>query len=86
MQNKITSNGPENVVLRNAKWGTWFALGSRKLVNTDDLNSITQFDVIPNPFGEDIYLKLNSNFSQSANLKDYESYWQCGLESKFELI
>lgn len=67
--NKITSSGPENVVLRNAKWGTWFALGSRKLVNIDDINSITQFDVIPNPFGEDIYLKLNSNFSQPANLK-----------------
>lgn len=65
---KIESSGQESVLLNSGKWGTWFALGSRKLVDSKNLESIRSLIVNPNPFHDELVIDLESEDSHLAEL------------------
>ncbi|MBK9272348.1 MAG: M4 family metallopeptidase [Saprospiraceae bacterium] len=83
--NKISSAGPENIILKNAKWGSWFATGNRKLVNAENISTISEISIAPNPFEEGFYLNLDSKMKQSAILKIYEVTGRSVRELSIEL-
>jgi hypothetical protein len=61
---KIASAGSESVLLRGGRWGSWFALGTRKLVNSESLESLSELSVNPNPFGAEFILDVKSEANQ----------------------
>jgi len=73
--NKIQSSGSETVVLRGAKWGVWFADGSRKLtINTTDLSEQLQFAVQPNPCNDYLNVTFASGNDEKIILKIIDVY------------
>ncbi len=65
---KISESGSESVLLRGGRWGSWFALGVRKLVHSESLESLSEFSVNPNPFGSEFVLDMKSDVDQEIRL------------------
>ncbi len=56
--NKLKGTGNTTVLRSNARWGTWFANGTRRLTQTRELDENTQVSIFPNPVGDVLTLSV----------------------------
>lgn len=70
-QDKITPVGDPAILISGftgARWGTWFADGSRVLVGTHEAAQNDQLKVYPNPFSDAVNIILPENLNGTANV------------------
>jgi len=66
---KLTSNGSEKILLPNAKWGSWFAVGTRNLIVNKDIQNLSNLEISPNPFNSNVRIQVNSNQEQKIQIQ-----------------
>ena len=66
---KLTSNGSEKILLQNAKWGSWFAVGTRNLIVNKDIQNLSNLEISPNPFNSNVRIQVNSNQEQKIQIQ-----------------
>lgn len=66
--NKIQSGGNEQLFVSEARWGSFFADGTRVLINTTEIPGITSFVVYPNPVRNRLSLEFESDNSLRGQL------------------
>ncbi|MBP8724573.1 MAG: M4 family metallopeptidase, partial [Saprospiraceae bacterium] len=66
--NKIQSSGNEQLFVSEARWGAFFANGTRKLVETDDQLAFSGITLYPVPFQSDLHVAIDSRRDQEVHL------------------
>jgi len=62
------------ILIENAAWGAWYAIGERDLVDTDDLLSLSnEFSVLPNPSTGRLNLRYSGNKQAETTVKVYDT-------------
>ncbi len=65
------------ILVENATWGVWYAIGERDLVNSDDLLTLsTEFLVLPNPSDGRLNLKYTGTITIETTVKIYDGLGQ----------
>ncbi|MCC6753125.1 MAG: M4 family metallopeptidase [Saprospiraceae bacterium] len=66
--NKIQSSGNEQLFVSEARWGAFYATGTRKLVETDDQQAFSGITLFPVPFLSDLHVAIDSRRDQEVLL------------------
>ncbi len=75
--NKTSGISDAFILIENAIWGAWYAIGERDLVNTDDLLTLsTEFSVLPNPSAGRLNLKYTGTTTIETTVKIYDGLGQ----------
>ncbi len=65
------------ILIENATWGVWYAIGERELVDTDDLLTLsTEFSVLPNPSAGRLNLRYSGTKQAETSVKVYDALGQ----------
>jgi bacillolysin len=64
--NKLRGTGAATVLKTPAFWGTWFANGTRRLVETQEISSEMTVQLFPNPTQDRAILEFNSTISANG--------------------
>jgi len=78
-ENKTTGVGDNNafILIEDATWGSWYAIGERDLVDTDDLLTLsTEFSVLPNPSAGRLNLRYTGTTPLETSVKIYDGLGQ----------
>lgn len=75
------------ILIENATWGAWYAIGARNLVNSDDLLTFsTEFSVLPNPSAGRLNLKYTGDTSIETNISIYNALGQLIDQKRLRLV
>ena len=65
------------ILIENATWGAWYAIGERDLVDTDDLLKLsTEFTVLPNPSAGRLNLRYTGVDQIETSVKIFDNLGQ----------
>ena len=65
------------ILIEDATWGAWYAIGERDLVDTEDLLTLsTEFSVLPNPSAGRLNLRYTGTKSAETSVKLYDALGQ----------
>ncbi len=74
------------ILIENATWGAWYAIGERDLVATDDLVRLSnEFSVLPNPSAGRLNLRYSGTKQTQASVKIYDALGQMIEQSNLSL-
>jgi len=74
---KTTGINDAFILIENATWGVWYAIGERDLVNTDDLLTLsTEFSVLPNPSAGRLNVRYSGTKQLETSVKVYDALGQ----------
>ncbi len=83
--NKIRGQGQATVLKSPAYWGTWFANGTRRLVETQEISPQMSVQVSPNPTYDKANLEFNSTISAKGIATVYNLMGQAILTRPLEI-
>lgn len=83
--NKIQSGGNEQLFVSEARWGSFFADGTRVLINTTEIPGITAFVVYPNPVRNRMTLEFESDNSLKGHLNVLSNLGELILQKSVEV-
>lgn len=67
---KISPAGDASIFINNARWGIWFALGSRDLLDANDINAGDFIlKAMPNPIQDQLTLHIDSPMATDATIR-----------------
>ena len=65
------------ILIENATWGAWYAIGARELVDTDNLLTLsTEFSVLPNPSAGRLNIRYTGTKQVETNVIIYNALGQ----------
>ncbi len=74
---KTTGVGDGFILIENATWGAWYAIGDRELVDTDNLLTLsTEFSVLPNPSSGRLNIRYTGTKQAETSVKIYDALGQ----------
>ena len=83
---KTTGIGDGFILIENATWGAWYAIGERDLVDTDNLLTFSnEFSVLPNPSSGRLNLRYTGTKQSETNVKIYDALGQLVGQKRLNL-
>jgi len=74
------------ILIENATWGAWYAIGERDLVDTDDLLKLsTEFSVLPNPSAGRLNLRYTGVDQIETSIKIFDNLGQLIAQKDLQL-
>ncbi len=74
---KTTGINDAFILIENATWGAWYAIGERELVNTEDLLTLSsEFSVLPNPSAGRLNVRYSGTKQRETSVKVYDALGQ----------
>lgn len=85
-ESKTAGTGDAFVLIENANWGHFYAIGERDLTNTDDINIDNRFEISPNPTSGQLMIDFNGSAATATQVNIFDNLGRILSQKQLDVL